>query len=177
MKRGVPVSFFLLLFILIYPIAASAQNNGISIGYGFSFLTPHQETGEVQEDRAYNFEHLAYFHQWFLFRNGYIVLEPFLAYVNRPESGLEFGASLLFRYYLRTSERTSLFFNLGSGGAHSTVHFEEQGTHNFFILAGGIGFKWGRYFIENRFRHYSNAHLAKPNDSVNTDIIMIGFFF
>jgi hypothetical protein len=53
----------------------------------------------------------------------------------------------------------------------------EQGTHNFFILAGGIGFKWGNFSLENRFRHYSNASLARPNVSVNSDIIMIAYYF
>jgi len=174
MRWGILAFFFLLVSFL----PASAQNNGISIGYGFSFLTRNEDKGEVQQDRNYNFEHLTYFHQWPLFRNGYVVLEPFLAYVNRPESGREFGASLLFRYDLKTSDQTSLFFHLGGGGAHSTVDFEEQqGNHNFFILAGGIGFKWGNYFIENRFRHYSNGGLSIPNGSVNANIIMIGLYF
>ena len=75
MRWGILALFFLLVSFL----PASAQNNGISIGYGFSFLTPHQETGEVKEDCKYNFEHLTYFHQWLLSRNGYVVLEPFLA--------------------------------------------------------------------------------------------------
>jgi hypothetical protein len=174
MKKAMMLMFF---FLLLSPIVASAQNNGLSIGYGFSFLTPHQETGEVKEDRKYNFETFAYFHQWSIFRNGYITLEPFVAYVNRPETGLEFGATLLLRYYIPTSQRTSLYLNLGGGGAHSTVDFLEQGSRNFFILAAGIGFKWESFFIENRFRHYSNAHLATPNDSVNVNMIMIGLHF
>jgi hypothetical protein len=167
----------MVLFLLLAPIAAWAQNNGLSIGFGFSFLTPQEDIGKVKEDRSYNFEHLAYFHQFSIFRNGYIILEPFVALVNKPETGLEFGATLSFRYHIPTSERTSLFFNVGGGGAHSTIDFLEQGTRNFFILAGGIGFKWGDFFIENRFRHYSYAHLATPNVSVNADIIMIGFNF
>ena len=89
----VPMAFFLLLS----PFAASAQNNGVSIGYGFSFLTPNQGIGKVKEDRPYHFENFAYFHQWSMLRNGSIALEPFVAYVNKPETGLEFGATLLFR--------------------------------------------------------------------------------
>ncbi len=174
MKRWI---FLLSLLVFSGPLAASAQNNGVSVGYGFSFLTPSQEMGEVKGDRKYNFEHFTYFHQWSLFRNGYLVLEPFMAYVNQPESGLEFGLSFLLRYFIKTSERTSLFGNLGVGGAHTTIRFEEQGTKNFFVLSAGIGFKWGNFFIENRFRHYSNAHLATPNDSVNGNIIMIGMYF
>lgn len=174
MKRWMTV---MVLFLCLTPISAFAQNNGVSIGFGFSFLTPDQDIGDVEENRSYNFEQLAYFHQWPLFWNAYLVVEPFLAYVNRPESGLEFGLSLLLRYYINTSERNRLFISAGTGGAHSTVQFEEQGTKTFFILAGGIGYQWGNFFIEDRFRHYSNSHLATPNKSVNTNIIMVGFFF
>lgn len=111
MRKETPIWFFL---IFLFPFAASAQDNGISIGFGFSVLTPHQETDEVKEDRKYNFEHLTYFHQWRMFKNVYFVLEPFLGYVNKPERGIEFGVNFLLRYYLETGDRTSLFFRIFS---------------------------------------------------------------
>jgi Lipid A 3-O-deacylase (PagL) len=167
----------LLVFAVLSPFSASAQNNGVSVGYGFGLLNPHQAFGKVEEERRYDFGHLAYFHQWQLVRGLYFLAEPFLAYNSNPESKWDVGLNTFLRYYVQTSRNTSLFGNIGAGVAHTGVDFKEQGTHYLFSLAGGIGFKWDRFFIENRFRHYSNAGLATPNTSVHANIIMVGVFF
>jgi hypothetical protein len=57
------------------------------------------------------------------------------------------------------------------------VDFKEQGTHLLFILQAGIGFQWKKFFIENRFRHYSNSNTAQPNRSINANMIMVGMHF
>jgi hypothetical protein len=81
------------------------------------------------------------------------------------------------RYYLSVSAKSSFFFDLGTGDAYTSIHFKEQGTHWLFILQGGLGLKWRNFFIEDRFRHYSNAGTAHPNGQVNANIISIGIFF
>ncbi len=72
---------------------------------------------------------------------------------------------------------SSLFFRAGSGAAYTTIHFHDQDAHLLFMLQGGIGFKWQTFFIEDRFRHYSNAGLASPNAQINANIISIGIYF
>lgn len=57
------------------------------------------------------------------------------------------------------------------------MDFKEQGAHFLFSPQVGIGFRWGSFFIENRLRHYSNAHLAEPNKAVNANLLLVGIFF
>jgi len=166
---------FLLLFLL--PVPALAQTHGLSLGYGFGVLNPHQEFGKVQDDRSYNFLYLSYLHEKSLFEKAFLVIEPFISYVHQPEDGLDLGFNLLFRYYLKVSDQSRLFGNLGIGAAYTSVDFKEQGSHFLFSPQVGIGFRWGRFFIENRLRHYSNAHLAEPNKAVNANLILVGIFF
>jgi hypothetical protein len=166
---------FLLLFLL--PMPALAQTHGFSLGYGFGVLNPHQEFGKVQDDRSYNLLYVSYLQEKSLFANGFLVFEPLISYVHKPEGGVDLGLNLLFRYYWKVGDNSRLFGNLGIGVAYTSVDFKEQGTHFLFSPQGGIGFRWGRYFIENRFRHYSNAHLAEPNKTVNADILLFGLYF
>ncbi len=167
---------FLLLFLFSSPLTCYAENNGLSVGYGFGFLNPRQNFGKSEFDRNYDFAQISYFHEFQLVKDLFFHLEPYLAYINQPNNGMDVGLNLLLRYYVNF-EKSSLFMSLGSGGAYSTIAFEEQGTHAFFILQGGIGYKWRNLFIEDRFRHYSNAGLAHPNRSINANIISIGIYF
>jgi len=166
---------FLLLFLL--PIPAWSQTHGLSAGYGFGVLNPHQEFGKVQDDRSYNFLYLSYLHEKSLFEKAFLVIEPFLSYVHKPEDGLDVGFNLLFRYYLKIGEKSLLFGNLGIGAAYTSVDFKEQGTHFLFSPQVGIGFRWGRFSIENRLRHYSNANTADPNRDVNALLFLLAIFF
>jgi hypothetical protein len=171
----VPHLLFLLLFLL--PVPAFGQTSALSLGYGFGVLNPHQEFGKVQDDRSYNFLYLSYLREKSLFEKAFGVVEPFITYVHKPEAGLEVGFNLLFRYYLKVGDESLLFGNLGMGAAYTSVDFKEQGTHFLFSPQVGIGFRRGRLFIENRLRHYSNAHLAEPNKAVNADLLLVGIFF
>jgi len=166
---------FLLLFLL--PVPALAQTHGLSIGYGFGALNPHQEFGKVRDGRDYHFLYLSYLREVSLFQNAFLGIEPFIAYVHEPEAGFDLGFTQLFRYYLKVGDKSFLFGNLGIGAAYTSVDFKEQGTHFLFSPQGGIGFRWDRFFIETRLRHYSNAHLAEPNTSVNALIMLAGIFF
>jgi len=166
---------FLLLFLL--PVPALAQTHGLSLGYGFGALNPHQEFGKVQDDRSYNFLYLSYLHEKSLFEKAFLVIEPFISYVHQPEDGLDLGFNLLFRYYLKVSNQSRLFGNLGIGAAYTSVDFREQGTHFLFAPQVGIGFRWGRYSLEARLRHYSNADTADPNKDVNAFLLLLGIFF
>lgn len=166
---------FLLLF--LFPMPAFGQTNALSLGYGFGVLNPHQEFGKVQDNRSYNFLYLSYLREESLFEKAFLVIEPFLSYVHKPEAGLDLGFNLLFRYYLKVGDQGHLFGNLGIGAAYTSVDFEEQGTHFLFAPQVGIGFRWERYSLEARLRHYSNADTADPNRDVNALLLLLGIFF
>lgn len=44
-------------------------------------------------------------------------------------------------------------------------------------MEGGIGYRYARFFIENRFRHYSNGGTTSPNRSVDADVLSVGVYF
>lgn len=162
-KKGI-----LFIFCILLPQNCYAQNNSFYLGYGFGIT----KLGKIEGDRSYNFFQAAYSHEFPIIKDFFLVGEPFLAFLNEPEKGMDIGLGLFFRYYLK-----DLFFSLGGGGAYTSVHFQEQTHHYLFILQGGIGYKWKNFFIEDRFRHYSNAGLASPNHSVNANILSIGILF
>ncbi len=170
---GVSICALSLLFL---PAVASGQQNAFSFGYGFGFLNPNQHAGKIEGDRPYNFFQLAYAREIHLVKKFFLVLEPFIAYDQQP-AGLDFGFTVLFRYRVPFPRENSLFLDVGGGGAYTTVDFREQGTHAVFNLQAGIGWKWKRFFIEDRFRHYSNGGLVSPNHSVHANIIAMGIHF
>ncbi len=165
------IALLAILFALL-PFPGYAQQNGVSVGYGFGLFNNRADFGELEDHRNYNFFQAAYFHEFLLLKNLFFVAEPYLSYTIDPEDGIDVGLGLFFRYYLK-----NLFFSLGSGGAYNSIQFPEQGTHYVFILQAGVGYKWRNFFIENRFRHYSNGGLASPNHSIDANIISIGYLF
>ncbi len=172
MKRAV-----VLLFIVALPLTCYGQNDGLSVGGGFGFLNGDQPLGKIGGKRDYYFGQISYFHEFHLYKNGFLHLEPFLAYTNQPNDGIDAGLNVLLRYYLPVSAKSSFFLDFGSGAAYTSIRFKEQGTHWLTMVQGGIGFKWKNFFIVDRLRHYSNAGLASPNRQVNANVISIGFFF
>lgn len=106
-----------------------------------------------------------------------LLFEPFIAYINRPERGMDVGSSLALRYWVTADDFQGLYLTLGTGVAYTTVDFKEQGVQGMFILQCGIGYKWKRFFVEDRFRHYSNAGLSRPNRSLHATMINIGVSF
>ncbi len=162
--------------LVLLPASAFSQENALSLGYGYGFLNPHQHAGMVEDDRPYNFFQIAYSRDIHLMQRLFLVLEPYLNYDREP-NGLDLGLNVLFRYYVPVFREHSLFLSVGGGGAYTTVDFKEQSTHAVFILQGGIGWKWKRFFIEDRFRHYSNGGLSSPNHSINANIILVGVYF
>ena len=65
----------------------------------------------------------------------------------------------------------------GPGMAYTTVGFQEQGTHLLFILQGGVGYRYKNFFVEDMIRHYTNAGIATPDSSVNSNILSVGTFW
>ncbi|HSR11145.1 MAG TPA: acyloxyacyl hydrolase [Thermodesulfobacteriota bacterium] len=162
----------LCLFLFLIPANGFAQENGFSLGYGFGILNTNSTVGEIENHRPYQFVQGTLFREFSIARTFFIVAEPYLAYTWRPREGTDAGVGLFFRNKLG-----NFFVSWGGGGAYSSIKFEEQGTHYFFILQGGIGYNWKNFFIENRFRHYSNGGLATPNHSINANIVSVGVRF
>lgn len=159
------------------PFQAFSANESISVGYGFGLF--NHSGGKLEDGKHYNFVQVAFSTEKALSKDKKfnLLLEPFAAYVIDPNSGADFGVNVAVRYYFGSKEYEGFYVTAGSGLAYTTIGFKEQGTHLLFTLHGGVGYKYKNFFIEDRFRHYSNAGLASPNKSVNANIVNIGYTF
>jgi len=169
----------LLLSVVCLAEPASALEQALSVGYGIAALNPELHLGRIEGGRAYDFFQVTYL----LERpcRDYLALavflEPFASFVNRPDQGVDAGLYTGLKYRLSGAEKRGFFFTAGTGMVYTTVGFKEQGTHLNFTLEAGAGYRFGRFFIEDRLRHYSNGSTASPNRSINANVLTIGFYF
>ncbi|HQM82051.1 MAG TPA: acyloxyacyl hydrolase [Syntrophorhabdaceae bacterium] len=163
---------------LACPSYCSCSDNAIAVGYGFGMFNLDPKFGKLRGDNgSYYFYQLAYSREKALVKNLHLLMEPFAAYVSDPDSGLDAGMTASLKYYFGKEKMKSFFATAGAGAAYTTIKFEEQETHFLFILQCGIGYRWNKYFIEARFRHYSNGGTERPNRSINANIVNIGMHF
>jgi hypothetical protein len=161
------------------PIAGPAFDQGISLGYGLAAFNNQKHLGRIEGGREYDFFQVNYLLErpFRDFRPLAVFVEPFAAYVNRPYDGVDMGFYTGLKYRFLNTGKSSFFFTAGTGLAYTTTGFKEQGTHLNFTLEGGVGYRYERFFIENRFRHYSNGGTASPNWSVNANVLSVGVYF
>jgi len=164
------------LFPAIPPVSVSAQSHSVSVGYGFGVFSDGRITGHIEEGR-YDFLNFAYQYERSLSQVLGLVIEPFASYTIKPKDGVDAGVTLSLKYKFHTKESNGFFLTFGGGSAYTSINFKEQGTHLLFIIQAGVGYKWKNYFIESRFKHYSNADTAHPNRSINSNIVMVGMVF
>ncbi|MBF0384391.1 MAG: acyloxyacyl hydrolase [Candidatus Omnitrophica bacterium] len=108
------------------------------------------------------------------------LIEPFLSYVPSPDSNMEGGIILAFKYDWPLTEKFHTYVWNGGGIMYITQHLREQSTQWNFTPQMGGGFS---YFldknkalsIEYRHRHFSNANKRLPNDGINQGFISVGF--
>lgn len=175
MRTRISVAFFLFSYLSFF--GSCYAENGVSLGYGFGAWNA-QGPGCVEKKTPYDYATLSYLYEKPLKPGFALVAEPYLGLVNRPAEGVDIGVN----FYAKASfpafpSGGRLYVTAGTGAAYTSVDFREQGTHGLFILQAGIGYGSGRFFMENRFHHYSNGGLAKPNRSVNSNLIRIGWYF
>jgi len=166
-----------LLVFLLLPSTAFAGEHAVSLGYGIGILNSGTSIGHVEGGDNYNFTQVTYLYEEPYWKRGSVAIEPFAAYVAKPDAGVDVGFSLLLRWYPFNGNHRGAYVDLGAGTAYTSVAFPRQGTHFLGILAGGLGYKNDAYFVQARFRHYSNGNTAHPNESVNAGIVSVGWFF
>ncbi len=162
--------------LLFLSLPVWAAENNLSVGYGFALWSQQHSLGRIEEGN-YNFFQAAYSYEMPLSQKWLVQVGPYLSYVMNPTDGIDVGVNLGLKVYPFTTDRSGFFFTAGTGGAYSTIKYAEQAAHEFFILQGSIGYRYKNYFIEDRYRHYSNAGLSSPNRSINANIISVGMYF
>jgi len=165
------LTFTTLVLTFSFALTTFANNIIVSAGYGFAFLNPERKIYRLRDTKGlYDFYHVSLAKEHPIYSQISIVAEPFIVYQARPDDGLDFGFTISGKYYMTKN----FYVHVGVGIAYTTYGFKEQGTHLPFILQGGIGYRWKRFFIEDRFKHYSNGGISRPNTSINSNIILIG---
>ncbi len=160
------------------PMNGWGADQGFSLGYGIAAFNKGKSFGEVEGDRHYNFIQATYIYEKPLSPKELAFLfEPFSAYVTQPTGGVDVGLDLALKYYPFSLDRQGFYMQGGPGMAYTSVGFQEQGTHLLFILQGGLGYRYNSLFVEDRFRHYSNGGTARPNWSVNSNILSVGTYW
>ena len=176
-KRYFAIFFLAVFFLSFVPCAVFADQQTISVGYGMATLNNSGKIGHLDSGDYYDFALITYGYEKTISGKFNLALEPYVAVINRPDTGLDVGATLGGRYYFGEKNHRGFFATVSAGGVYTTVKFEEQGTHAMFVLQGGVGYKWEKLFVEGKFRHYSNAGLASPNRSINATIVAVGYAF
>ena len=177
MPRYLPASLVVIALLLLpHPALPAQAEHALSVGYGFALWNNGQTAGEVEEGN-YDFFQASYLYEHPLSARWVLLVEPFVAYVNRPVDGVDVGFNLGVKVYPFSTDRQGFFFGAGTGSAYTSVNFREQGTHLLFILQASIGYRYKNFFIEDRWRHYSNGNTASPNRSINANILAVGMYF
>ena len=173
-----PLRTILLMVICLSCLFAHAlAEQSVSVGYGFGLLNQHGRSMQLEGGDTYDFIQAMYSYERPVIQRFSVLVEPFVAFVNRPTDGFDGGFYASGRYYIIDSSPTRLYFSLGVGLAYTSIDFKEQGTHLLFALQGSIGIVYKGFFLENRFRHYSNKGLSSPNRSVHANIVSLGMYF
>ena len=165
-----------ILVLFMTPIAGLSAENGILAGYGFGLFNK-DHSGTNLHGGNYDYIQVAYLHERQLGGRVNWVLEPFVSYINRPDEGLDGGLSLYVKAYLDRERAQGFYATVGVGILYTSEGFREQGTHLLGCLQGGFGYRFGSWFIEDRFKHYSNGRTAHPNRSVHSNVVYFGIYF
>jgi hypothetical protein len=154
------------------------SEHGLSVGYGLAAFMAEKHPGRVEGSSYYDFIRVTYLYEKPISgKKLALAIEPFASYVNRPTEGADGGFTLGIKYYPFRTGTGGFYVTGGPGIAYTSIGFKEQGTHLLFIVQGGFGYRYKDLFIENRISHWSNAHTADPNWSVNSNILSIGTYF
>jgi len=110
-----------------------------------------------------------------------LALEPFCNPVSRPESGVETGLNVFFRYLHPVAPSVKLVSEIGSGPMYLSIDTHEQGKGGFnFLNQFGLGAQFAvsgnsALTVGYRFRHLSNAGTSQPNSGINSNAVVLSY--
>lgn len=174
----------ILIIFLLLALKSTAQT---ACSAGFHLGIPIiNET--LREGRKYKPYQLLFYYNFTNLLKGkkndlFIYLEPQLVWVHfspKDKYEWEFGSNLGLEYRWNVSGKTAITAAIGSGPHFITVRTKQQ--HRGFIFSdnftAGIHQKLGNsgtnLDLKMRFRHISNANLAKPNIGIDSWFVIAG---
>lgn len=160
-----------------------AKNKALGFGFGIPFANT-----TLPEGRTYiPYQLLGYYtlHNFAKKKknNFWLYVEPqwvLVAYDPKDAFDMEFGANLGIKYEFNFGKTTLLTAAIGSGPHVISVETTDQVRGFIFSDNMEIGIRqlfknsdWELH-LKARWRHISNANLQKPNDGIDTYLIVIG---
>lgn len=173
----------LTLFLLLSLKSLSQTSPAMGFHLGIPFI--HEN---LREDRKYKPYQLLFYYNFTNLLKGkkndlYIYLEPQLVWVHfspKDDYEWEFGSNLGLEYRWNVSGQTAITAAIGSGPHYITVETRQQRRGFIFSdnFTAGIHQKLGNsglnLDLKLRFRHISNANLAKPNNGIDSWFVIAG---
>ena len=110
-----------------------------------------------------------------------LALEPFCNPVTEPDSGVETGLNVFFRYLHPVAPSVKLVGEIGSGPMYLSINSKEQGDAGFnFLNQFGLGAQVAvsdnsAITVGYRFRHLSNAGTSEPNRGINSNAVVLSY--
>lgn len=173
--------YTLLFFAGIKATAQTARSVGFHLGIPFIHET-------LKEGRKYKPYQLLFYYNFTNLLKGrkndlFVYLEPQLVWVHfspMDDYEWEFGANLGLEYRWNVSTQTAITAAVGSGPHFITVETRQQRRGFIFSdnFTAGLHQKLGNsgmnLDLKWRFRHISNANLAKPNIGIDSWFVIAG---
>ena len=109
-----------------------------------------------------------------------LYLEPQINPVVNPETDIECGIGLGFKFMYPVTDSLSTYILAGAGPHYISVNTKKQANGFIFSDTIGVGFyyfltKKSAVNVGYRFRHMSNIGLAKPNYGIDNHFGTIGY--
>lgn len=175
----------ILLLVLGTTAARLAAQTSPAAGFHIGIPFIHET---LKEGRKYKPYQLLFYYNFTNLLKGkkndlYVYLEPQLVWVHfspKDKQEWEFGSNLGLEYRWNVSGKTALTAAIGAGPHFITVKTRQQ--HRGFIFSdnftAGLHQKLGdsgmNLDLKMRFRHISNANLAKPNIGIDSWFVIAG---
>lgn len=110
------------------------------------------------------------------------ILEPQVNPVTGPETDIEMGLGIGFKYRYPLSDRISIFANASTGPHYISVDTAKQAEGFCFAntVGGGLHYHLSKdtaLSFGYRLRHLSNARTRAPNGGIDTHNVLMGISF
>lgn len=171
--------FFAILFSLC-ATTASAWNNSIELGYGYSHdpnHTRYNNSGVMLDSDLYSFWLSSWTHWSF---KGALGRWHSTAPSNQNLTTAALSIALrLYPFYIKNEYPAYVFGSAGPAYLSSRKFgLNTQGSHLSIQSNLGLGVEFNSIDVNLRFAHYSNAGLSKPNEGFNVlYLLSIGYLF
>jgi hypothetical protein len=188
--KGV-LALFLLSFLPLSPCSSEESKAGglqaveFLTGYGFMKLKRVETYRFAPVIVDFDFDMRPLVKKWGWDHGGLLqfFLEPFASYAFSAPKNAEVGGHLGLKIgFLPKDYAFQPYLKVGAGLIFFTQHFRRQATQLNFSEFLGLGThyfltKQAALTVEYRFRHASNADIARPNGGISTSIWLGGFSY